>query len=150
LAVALTLPFSLSTLQRCGQACNAAPECGWCRGACAPLADDASRRCDEEAGADEEPRAAAAAAAAAAGDATPDEAASPLLLPLPDAGAGVADGVGCDAATSVSACAAAGADCRWCVSHAVPSLCATAEEAARLPPSVFACHAPAAAAAAVA
>jgi hypothetical protein len=130
------LPYRLPVLD--GQACSAAPQCGWCYGACAPLADEEGRSCDE-AGAD-----VGRAAAAATGDAARGEA--PLL---PDSLV-AADAAGCDAAASVSACAAAGADCRWCVSHAVPSLCATADEAARLPPSVFACHAPAVAAAAAA
>ena len=36
----------------------------------------------------------------------------------------------------------AGADCVWCVSKAVPSLCVTSSDAAHLPGSVFACAAP--------
>ena len=48
---------------------------------------------------------------------------------------------GCEAAKSEGDCAAAG-DCRWCVCHAVPSVCVTPDVAARLPPTVFSCGVP--------
>lgn len=47
----------------------------------------------------------------------------------------------CDSQPTKTACAAAGAGCVWCLSRAVPDFCATADEAARLPPSVFTCAA---------
>lgn len=36
--------------------------------------------------------------------------------------------------------------CAWCESAAVPSACYTVEQAQRLPPAVFSCHLPSAAA----
>lgn len=48
---------------------------------------------------------------------------------------------GCEAAKSETDCAAAG-DCRWCVCHAVPSVCVSLDVAARLPPTVFSCGVP--------
>jgi hypothetical protein len=54
---------------------------------------------------------------------------------------GEGDGT-CEGSPTEAACGAASPDCRWCVCHAVPSVCVTQEEAARLPPSVFSCAPP--------
>jgi hypothetical protein len=62
--------------------------------------------------------------------------------PLPAEHAAVGDAA-CEAAKTEPACGAASADCRWCVSRAVPSMCVAAADAARLPPSVFKCAPPA-------
>jgi hypothetical protein len=51
--------------------------------------------------------------------------------------------IDCTSAKTEADCAATQADCRWCVCHAVPSVCVTPDVAARLPPSVFSCGMPA-------
>lgn len=51
----------------------------------------------------------------------------------------------CEALKDETTCAAT-PPCVWCVSAAVPPACYTADEAKRLPPAVFQCHFPSAAA----
>jgi hypothetical protein len=93
-------------------ACSSAHACEWTHGSCGALAA-------------EQPHVLLGAAAGGAAG----------LYPL------LTGDTGCEAAKTEGDCKDAG-DCRWCVCHAVPSVCVSPDVAGRLPPTVFSCAVP--------
>ena len=110
-ADAVTAQGSCSTYSAQGD-CDGADRCTWCKSAAVPSA------CYSD-----------------------DDAAQlpPAIFACDDDEAEVAaEGGACESIGAQADCDAA-ADCTWCTSAAVPSKCYSSDDAAQLPPAVFAC-----------